>query len=120
VPVNASIDTLARQFLVRTQGDIGRLNELIDRAANGDWFLLKDSARICHSIQGAGAMFGYPKLVNAAEALQRQLEDLLRNFTIAPSRECADMILLADSADQLAGALVEAAGARPAQWAMFS
>jgi HPt (histidine-containing phosphotransfer) domain-containing protein len=105
--------------LVRTQGDIGRLNELIDRAANGEWILLKDSSRICHSIHGAGAMFGYPKLSKAAEALQRQMEDLLRNFATTPSRQCAGMILLADSADQLARELVEAIGARPAEQGMF-
>jgi HPt (histidine-containing phosphotransfer) domain-containing protein len=106
------VDPLAEQFLIRTQEDIGRLNVLLDRAVNTDWALLKDSARICHSIHGAAAMFGFPQLSQAAQVLQGLMEDRLRNST--PSRSNAAVTALLDSANQLARALAEARGGAPA------
>jgi HPt (histidine-containing phosphotransfer) domain-containing protein len=110
---------LARQFLVRTQQDIGRLREFIDRAAFGEWTLLTDAARLCHSIHGAAAMFGYPQLSQAAHALQNLMQDLVLDSTTLPTSKYAATSALVDSADKLARALVESAEAKPAARCMF-
>ena len=117
--IDGASDTLARQFLVRSRQDIGRLNDLLHRAVNGEWMLLEESSRTCHSIHGAAAMFGYPKLSRAAAALQCVVEDMLRDWATSPSRQSGATIVLIESADKLTLALTEASAARPAEACMF-
>src|SRR5580692_9959691 len=78
-------DALAAQFLRRTQDDLNRLNELVNRAVNGDWTILEESARICHAIRGAAAMFGYRQLSQAAAAMQCSVQEVLGKLNASPS-----------------------------------
>jgi DNA-binding NarL/FixJ family response regulator len=115
----APIDDLAAQFLRRTQEDLNRLNELVDRAVYGDWTILEESSRICHAICGAAAMFGYPHLSRAAAGMQQSVQDVLRNLTTPPSTNGLAALSLVDGADAFARALKGSDQAVPDARSMF-
>jgi HPt (histidine-containing phosphotransfer) domain-containing protein len=117
--IPAPVDALAAQFLQRTQEDLNRLNELVNRAVNGDWTILEESARICHAIRGAAAMFGYPQLTQAAAAMQHSVQDALRSLNSTPSMDRLAALLLVDGADALARALKGSDQAVPDEKSMF-
>jgi HPt (histidine-containing phosphotransfer) domain-containing protein len=111
--------SLAAQFLRRTQEDLNRLNELVNRAVNGDWTILEESARICHAIRGAAAMFGYPQLSQAAAAMQQSVQDVLHNLTTPQSTNGLAALSLVDGADAFAQALKGCLQAVPDEKSMF-
>jgi CheY-like chemotaxis protein len=115
----ASTDELAAQFLGRSQDDLNRLNELVDRAVRGDWTILEESARICHAIRGAAAMFGYPQLSQAAAGMQHSVQDALRNLATGPSMDGLAALSLIDGAAALARALKGRDQAAPDARGMF-
>jgi two-component system, OmpR family, response regulator len=80
-PVQAQIDSLAESFLQRTRGDAVRLTEMFERVRAGDWSILKDVERIAHSINGTGAMFGFPQLSAAGEAIEEVAREVMANHS---------------------------------------
>jgi HPt (histidine-containing phosphotransfer) domain-containing protein len=119
VKIPAPIDPLAGQFLQRTQNDLDRLNDLVNRAINGDWTILEESARICHAICGAAAMFGYPQLSQAAATMQHSVQDVLRNFNRPPPTNGLAALSLVDGAEAFARALKGSDQAVPDAKSMF-
>jgi two-component system, OmpR family, response regulator len=117
--ISAPIDELAAQFLRRTQDDLNRLNELVNRAVDGDWTILEESVRICHAIRGAAAMFGYPQLSQAAAGMQRSVQDVLCDFTTSPSTHSLAALSLVDGAVAVAQALKGTDQAVPDEKSMF-
>jgi CheY-like chemotaxis protein len=115
----APIDALAAQFLRRTQDDLNRLNELVNRAVNGDRSVLEESAWICHAIRGAAAMFGYPQLSQAAAAMQQSVQDVLRNLATPPPTNGLAALSLIDCADAFAQALKGSDQVLPDAGSMF-
>jgi two-component system, OmpR family, response regulator len=78
-PVQTRIDSLAESFLQRTRGDAVRLTEMFELVRAGDWSILKDVERIGHSISGSGAMFGFPQLSAAGEAIEAVAGEVMAN-----------------------------------------
>jgi HPt (histidine-containing phosphotransfer) domain-containing protein len=113
------VDVLAAQFLRRTQEDLNRLNELVNRVVNGDWTILEESACICHAIRGAAAMFGYPQLSQAAAGMQQLVQDVLHNLTTPQSTNGFAALSLVDGADAFARALKCSDQAVPDEKCMF-
>jgi CheY-like chemotaxis protein len=107
--VEAEVSSLANGFLVRTKDDIHRLRKLLDRAGNGDRMVLKESERIAHSIHGAGAIFGFPNVSEAAGAIERLVGEITAAPAAPRSPSAPAMLRLLDCTQQLAQAL-EAAG----------
>jgi CheY-like chemotaxis protein len=107
--VEAEVTSLANGFLVRTKDDIHRLRKLLDRAGNGDRMVLKESERIAHSIHGAGAIFGFPNVSEAAGAIERLVGEITAAPAAPRSPSAPAMLRLLDCTQQLAQAL-EAAG----------
>jgi len=75
--VQAQVTSLAAGFLERTKNDAIRLNEMLERVRSGDQATLKEFERIAHSIHGAGAMFGFPRLSAAGGAIEQGVGDML-------------------------------------------
>jgi two-component system OmpR family response regulator len=71
--VQAQIDSLTASFLQRAWADVINLVKLIERAQAGDRSAFPEIERICHSIHGAGAMFGFPKISAEGGAMARIL-----------------------------------------------
>jgi chemotaxis protein histidine kinase CheA len=107
--VEAQVSSLANGFLVRTKGDIHRLRKLLDRAGSGDRMVLKESERIAHSIHGAGAIFGFPQVSEAAGAIERLVGEITAVPAPPHSPSAPVMLRLLDCTQRLAQAL-EAAG----------
>lgn len=77
--VQTRVNLLAEGFLQRTRGDAVRLAEMFERVRAGDWSILKDVERIAHSIHGTGAMFGFPRLSAAGEAIEEVAGEVMAN-----------------------------------------
>jgi two-component system OmpR family response regulator len=107
---DAQVDTLAKRFLSRTRNDIERLNELINCPVKGDAKVLQELERICHSLYGAGAMFGYPQLSIAAGAMERRVREIAGSSA---------MLSLVDCTAELATALKDAERATSTESCMF-
>jgi two-component system, OmpR family, response regulator len=60
--VQAQVDSLTFGFLERARADAIYLSSMIELAKDGDRTVFKEVERVAHSIHGAGAMFGFPKL----------------------------------------------------------
>jgi two-component system OmpR family response regulator len=60
--VQAQVDSLTAGFLQRAWADVINLAKIIQRAQAGDRSVFPEIESICHSIHGAGAMFGFPKI----------------------------------------------------------
>jgi CheY-like chemotaxis protein len=116
--VEAQVSSLANSFLLRTKDDIHRLRELFDRAGNGDRMVLKESERIAHSIHGAGAIFGFPNVSEAAGAIERLVGEITAAPAAPRSPSAAAMLRLVDCTQQLAQALEAARRAAAADIAM--
>lgn len=58
----AEMDSLMISFLQRAWADVINLAKLIERAKNGDRSAFKEIERVCHSLHGAGAIFGFPRI----------------------------------------------------------
>jgi CheY-like chemotaxis protein len=66
--------SLAGRFLERLDGDIARLNTMLEGARRGERAMLAEIERIAHSVHGAGAMFGFAAVSVAGAALERQVK----------------------------------------------
>ena len=66
--------SLAGRFLQRLDGDIARLNKMIEGARRSDRAMLVEIERIAHSIHGAGAMFGFAEVSVAGAAIERRVK----------------------------------------------
>jgi CheY-like chemotaxis protein len=84
-PMQTKIDSLAEGFLQRTKADAVRLTEMFERVRAGDWSTLKDVERIAHSINGTGAMFGFPQLSAAGEAIEEVAGEVMANHSASRS-----------------------------------
>jgi CheY-like chemotaxis protein len=69
--VQTQVVALSDSFLARARNDVGRLREMIERARLGEQSALKEVERVAHSIHGAGAMFGFPKVSASGGAIER-------------------------------------------------
>jgi HPt (histidine-containing phosphotransfer) domain-containing protein len=112
--VDAQVSSLANAFLVRTKDDIRRLRKLLDRAGNGDRMVLKESERIAHSIHGAGAVFGFPHLSEAAGAIERLVGEITAAPAAQRSPSAQAVLQILGSTQELAQALETAVRAAAA------
>jgi two-component system OmpR family response regulator len=111
--VKVAANSLADGFLHRTRGDVPRLIELLERARAGDRAVLQEVERIAHSIHGAGALFGFPRLSAAGAAIERIVEGAIANtLTPDPTAELAMLQQLVNLTQRLAQE-VETAGKTP-------
>jgi two-component system OmpR family response regulator len=101
--VQTQVSALTDSFLQRTRHDVVHLRAIIERARQGDRSVLKEVERLAHSIHGAGAMFGFPDVSAAGNAIERLVEGVMLN-SIVPSPACEPAVLqqLFDLTDQLA------------------
>jgi chemotaxis protein histidine kinase CheA len=111
--IDAQVDSLGKSFLLRTRDDIARLSDLVNGPAIGDSKVLKELERICHSIHGAGAMFGYRQLSLAAGTMEHLVVDILRGLAATSPTGSPSMPSLIDCTAELARALQAAVRAIP-------
>jgi two-component system, OmpR family, response regulator len=74
--VQAQLDSLTISFLQRAWGDVINLAKMIERTKNGDRSMFKEIERVSHSLHGAGAMFGFPKISEVGGTMARMVEQL--------------------------------------------
>jgi CheY-like chemotaxis protein len=72
--VRAQVLSLTESFLKRTSADIEMLRGMIERVRSGDRAALKEILIVAHSINGAGAMFGFPEVSASGRAIERSAE----------------------------------------------
>jgi two-component system OmpR family response regulator len=118
--VRAQVSSLADKFLQRTRNDVIRLRAFIECARDGDRSALEEAGRVCHSIQGAGAMFGFPEVGAAGEAIERLAEEIMASGA-APGSDAGSAALqqLSDCTEQLAQALKAARQTAPGSAGML-
>jgi two-component system, OmpR family, response regulator len=75
-PVRAQMDSLTANFLRRASADVINLAKMIEGAQQGDQSAFKEIERVSHSIHGAGAMFGFPKMSEAGGIMARMVQRL--------------------------------------------
>ncbi len=71
--VQAQVDLLTVSFLQRAWTDVINLAKMIERAQAADRSAMPEIERICHSIHGAGAMFGFPRISEVCGAMSRTI-----------------------------------------------
>jgi two-component system OmpR family response regulator len=112
--VRAQVGSLADSFLRRTRNDVIRLRAFIECARDGDRSALEEAGRVCHSIHGAGAMFGFPELGAAGGAIERLAEKIMASSAVQGSGAgSAALQQLSDCTEQLAQALKAARQTAP-------
>lgn len=111
------VDALSDSFLQRARLDVERLLELIERARQGELAAFAEVERVGHSLHGAGAMFGFPKVSESGEAIERLAERLPASAT-GPG-EPRELQPLLDCIAQLSQDLDAATDALPADVGMF-
>jgi two-component system, OmpR family, response regulator len=121
----AKVDSLTINFLQRAWADVINLAKMIERAQNGDRSVFAEIERISHSLHGAGAMFGFPKISDLGGRMARMIEGLMASAE-APSaeapgsaREPAVLQQLLDFSKQLAQEVEAAWQTAPQSAAMF-
>jgi two-component system, OmpR family, response regulator len=111
--VSIQIDSLSAGFLERTKGDLTRLRKLAECARCGDRSVFKEIEHVGHSIHGAGAMFGFPTLSAAGDAIERWAEECMAcGVAHRPTDEFSALQLL-QLTEQLARNLTAAGSAMP-------
>jgi CheY-like chemotaxis protein len=94
---------LEARFLARLDGDIARLEALIEAARQGDRGTFVEIERISHSIHGAGAMFGFASVSVAGARIERSVKLGLARMPAPGSAREAELIdELAEGAAHLA------------------
>lgn len=118
--VQAQVDSLTVSFLQRAWTDVINLAKMIERAQAADRSVLPEIERICHSIHGAGAMFGFPMLSEVAGAMARMVAAVTAG-AVPPSSasESATLQRLLDANKQLAQEVEAAWQTAPQGAAMF-
>jgi two-component system, OmpR family, response regulator len=111
--VSIQVDSLAAGFLERTKGDVARLRNLTECARRGDRSVFKEIERVGHSIHGAGAMFGFPSVSAAGDAIEHwAAECMASSVALRPTDEFSALQLL-QLTEQLAQNLAAAGSAMP-------
>jgi two-component system, OmpR family, response regulator len=72
----AQVDSLTINFLQRAWADVIKLAKMIERAQNGDRSVFNEIERVSHSLHGAGAMFGFPRISELGGTMARMVEGL--------------------------------------------
>jgi two-component system OmpR family response regulator len=118
--VQDQLDSLTTNFLRRAWADVIILAKVIERAHNGDRSVFKEIERVCHSLHGAGAMFGFPKISSVDGSMVRMVEELTAGVEASRSA-CEPAILqrLSESSTQLAQEVEAAWQTAPHSAAMF-
>jgi two-component system, OmpR family, response regulator len=116
----AQVDALTISFLQRAWADVINLAKMIERAQNGDRSVFKEIERVSHSLHGAGAMFGFPKISEAGGTMARIVE----GFAVsAEAHTCASepaaLQQLLEFSKQLAQEVEAAWQTSPQSTAMF-
>lgn len=75
--VQAEIDPLSESFLQRARDDAVRLRAMIERARRKEKMALEEIERCGHSLHGAGAMFGFPRVSALGGAIEQLAESIL-------------------------------------------
>jgi two-component system, OmpR family, response regulator len=75
-PAQAQMDSLIANFLRRASADVVNLAKVIEHAQQGDQSAFGEIERISHSIHGAAAMFGFPKMSEAGGIAARMVQRL--------------------------------------------
>jgi len=70
----AQVDSLTINFLQRAWTDVINLAKMIERAQAGDRSVFKEIEHVAHSLHGAGAMFGFPKISELGATIARMVE----------------------------------------------
>jgi two-component system, OmpR family, response regulator len=116
----AQVESLTISFLQRAWADVINLARMIERAQNGDRSVFKEIERVSHSLHGAGAMFGFPKLSEVGGTMARIVEGFAARAE-APSSasEPAALQQLLEFSKQLAQEVEAAWQTAPQSAAMF-
>jgi two-component system, OmpR family, response regulator len=115
----AQIDSLTSSFLQRAWADVINLAKMIEQAQNGDRSVLPEVERVSHSLHGAGAMFGFPKISEMGGRIARTVERLAANAGCDTAGESAVLQQLAESSKQLAQEVEASWQVAPQSAAMF-
>jgi two-component system OmpR family response regulator len=116
----AQVDSLTISFLQRAWADVINLANMIERAQNGDRSLFKEIERVSHSLHGAGAMFGFPKLSEVGGTMARIVEGFAASAEAPGSAyELAALRQLLEFSKQLAQEVEAAWQTAPQGAAMF-
>lgn len=116
----AQVDSLTINFLQRAWADVINLAKMIERAQNGDRSVFKELERVSHSLHGAGAMFGFPKISDLGGMIARTVEGLVASAEAPGSpREPAVLRHLLEFSKQLAQEVEAAWQTAPQSAAMF-
>lgn len=113
-------ESLSVKFLLRTRGDAANLLNLLARARAGEASVLGEVERIAHSIHGAAAMLGFPRLSAAGGSIERLVARA--SASTAAGWKCNPGVLqqLWEQAERLAQEVEAAANAAPAGDGMFA
>ena len=114
------INSLTVSFLQRAWADVVNLANMLERAQAGERSVYPEIERVCHSIHGAGAMFGFPKISEVGGVMARAV---LPAATLAapssPASESAMLQQLSEACKQLAQEVEAAWQTAPQGAAMF-
>jgi len=116
----AQVDSLTISFLQRAWADVINLAKMVEQAQNGDRSVFPEIERVAHSLHGAGAMFGFPKISEVGGTMVRMVEGLVASADAhASAGEPAVLQQLVESSKQLAQEVEAAWQAEPQSGAMF-
>jgi CheY-like chemotaxis protein len=113
----AHVDSLTINFLRRASADVISVAKLIAQAQDGDRSALKEIERVSHSIHGAGAMFGFPRMSEVSGTMTRIAERL--TASAAPAGDAALSQQLLECSKHLAREVDAAWQTAPQGGAMF-
>jgi two-component system OmpR family response regulator len=113
------MDSLTSSFLQRAWTDVINLAKMIEHAQNGDRSVFPEVERVSHSLHGAGAMFGFPKISEVGGKIARMVEGLVANTGHDSAGEPAVLQQLVESSKQLAQEVEAAWQVAPQSAAMF-
>ena len=74
--LQAQLSALSTQFLDRTRGQVGQLEQMVERVGRGESAALLELRAISHKIHGSGAMFGFPGISEPAGRIERACDEL--------------------------------------------
>jgi two-component system, OmpR family, response regulator len=118
--VQAQVDLLTASFLQRAWADVINLVKMIERAQAADRSVFPEIERICHSIHGAGAMFGFPKMSEIGGTMCRTVAAITVNAEPQGSAgESTTLQQLMEASKQLAQEVEAAWQTAPQSSAMF-
>jgi two-component system, OmpR family, response regulator len=118
--VQAQVDSLTVCFLERAWTDVINLAKMIERAQAGDRSVFSEIERICHSIHGAGAMFGFPKISEQGGAMARLMAAVKVGIEPCGSEsESSALLQLSNISKRLAQEVETAWQTAPQSAAMF-